>query len=120
MGKKFSRRKKPAWQKAIAKERIETLFSEAGKIFKKNSNLSKRYVELARNIGMRYRVRIPKEFKRLYCKNCHAYLKPGVNCTVRLSQKRFPKVVITCNECGAVMRYPYLKEKLKKNKSQSS
>jgi ribonuclease P protein subunit RPR2 len=110
MAKKI-RGRKPAWQKSIAKERIELLFEEAEKSFKERPNDSHRYIQLAREMGMRYRVRIPKELKRLYCKNCKKYIKPGVNATVRLSQKRFSKVVITCKECGDIRRIPYKKSK---------
>lgn len=66
---------------------------------------ARRYVELARRIGMKTRVKMPRN--RRFCKNCHVPLMPGVNCTVRLSQH---KVVITCGECGTVRRIPYIKE----------
>ena len=66
---------------------------------------ARRYVELARRIGMKTRVRMPRD--RRFCKNCLIPMMPGVNCTVRLSEH---KVVITCGECGAVRRIPYIKE----------
>ncbi|MFH1424641.1 MAG: ribonuclease P [archaeon] len=97
-------KKSPA-QKSIAAERIEILFKEA----EGSSEHANRYVELARKIGMKYRVRISKEYKRKYCKHCHAYLKMGKNCKVRLNQNRFPHLVIHCEECGEVMRIPYKK-----------
>jgi len=105
----MNRRKKPSWQKSISKERIEYLFSEAGRVFKSSPGYAHRYVELARNIGMRYRTRISKELKRQQCRHCHKFLKPGVNCTIRLSQKRQSKIVITCKECGGITRVPYKK-----------
>ena len=64
-----------------------------------------RYVQLARRIGMKTRVKMPRD--RRFCKNCLQPMMPGVNCTVRLSQH---KVVITCGTCGAVRRIPYIKE----------
>ena len=64
-----------------------------------------RYVDLARRIGMKTRVKIPRE--RRYCKQCLMPMMPGVNCTVRLSGH---KVVITCGTCGKVRRIPYIKE----------
>jgi ribonuclease P protein subunit RPR2 len=66
---------------------------------------SRRYVELARRVGMKTRGRIPKE--RMYCKDCLAPLVPGIDCTVRLSGH---KVVTTCGLCGTVRRLPYLRE----------
>lgn len=105
----MKRFKKPAWQKSIARERIDLLFEEADKRFEEKPDYSHRYVNLAREIGMRYRVRLPKELKRKYCKHCHKYLKPGVNAKIRFNQKRFPHIVITCEECGGVKRIPYKK-----------
>ena len=66
---------------------------------------ARRYVEIARRIGMKTRVKLPRD--RRFCKECHVPMVPGVNCTVRLSGH---KVVITCGECGAVRRIPYIKE----------
>ncbi len=103
-----NRGRKPKGQKKTAEERIEILFKEAEKVFPENPELAHEYVRKARNIGMRYRVSIPKKYKRKVCKNCHHYLKPGVNCTVRLKQKKGQsRRIITCNDCGEVMRYPY-------------
>src|SRR3989344_6871961 len=47
-------RQKPDWQQKIAEERIKILFDLAKKEFEKNPQRSRRYVELARNIGTRY------------------------------------------------------------------
>ncbi len=97
---------KPEWQKKIARERIEILFEEAGKAFPENKKRADRYVELARKIAMRYRVKIPKEFRKMFCENCYKYIKPGVNCTVEIDSDG--KVIRwECNECGHVKRYPY-------------
>jgi ribonuclease P protein subunit RPR2 len=101
---------KPESWKRIAKERISILFREADKQFKKHPERSKRYVELARKIGMRYKVRIPKNLKRRFCPRCLSYLKPGVNCRVRTSKEK-RAVIVTCLVCGSVSRHPYIREK---------
>lgn len=103
------RGRKPQWQKEIAKERISILFREA-----KNPERAKRYVRLARKIAMHYRVRIPRELKRKYCKNCNSLLVPGQNCRIRLSQRGTPRIILTCMECSHIMRFPYLKEKMQR------
>jgi ribonuclease P protein subunit RPR2 len=103
------RSKPPSWQR-IARERISILFKQAEKEFKKHPERSKRYVELAKKIGMRYNVRIPKNLRRRFCKKCFSYLKPGVNCRVRTSKSR-QSVVVTCLVCGFVSRQPYIREK---------
>ncbi len=93
--------------KDIARQRIELLFEMANKIHKQYPDLAQRYVDLARKIGMRCRVKIPSWLKRRICKHCKSFLIPGVNCRVRLRTNRFPHVVVTCFKCGRPMRYPY-------------
>lgn len=99
---------KPKYQIKIAKERIEILFEQAEKEFKEHPERSHRYVEIARNIAMRFNLSIPKKYRRKFCKNCYKYLMPGENCRVRLDSKRSKKVV-KCEECGEIMRFPYKK-----------
>jgi len=98
--------KPEAWKK-IARERIVILFAQAEREFAKHPERAKRYVELARKIGMRYRVRLGRAD---FCRQCNAYLKPGVNCRFRLRRDR-QAVVATCLACGHVSRHPYIKEK---------
>ena len=105
---------KPQQFKRIAAERIEKLFSEAEKQFKKDKTLSDRYVQLARKISMKYKVKIPSSLKKRFCKHCKCYLVPGVNCRVRLYGK---KVRYYCQSCKSYMRFPYVKEKKAKKKT---
>lgn len=106
--KKAAIKKAKAGNRQIALERIQLLFAEAKNAFPSHPEHSNRYVDLARKIGMRYRVSIPTSLKRKTCKKCRHYLVPGKNCKVRL--KSGIRLVI-CGDCGAVMRYPYLKKK---------
>ncbi len=99
--------KKSDFLKEIANERILKLFEQAELRFKEDSKLSDRYVEIARKISMKYKVKIPRELKRRFCKHCHKYLVPSVNCRVRLTQK---KVVYYCLNCKRFMRFPYHKK----------
>lgn len=105
-------RKKPGWQQDIALERIEILFSLAGKEFARHPDRSHRYAELARKIGMRYNVSIPKQIKRRICNKCNRYLFPGKNSKVRSSSSTLA-MEVKCLECGHVARYPYAREKRK-------
>lgn len=100
---------KPWWQRKIAEERIEILFKQAEKEFPEHKERSNRYVELARRIGKKYRVRIPKELKRKFCKHCYSYIKPGVNCKVKMDNKK-KCMIYTCEECGKKFRYDYSKK----------
>ncbi len=99
------RSQKPDWQTKIAKERIQILFSLAEKEFEKHPERSKRYIELARKIGLRYNVRLSEE-KRKFCKKCNTLLKPGITSQVRLDRKT-KTINITCINCRKIYRYPY-------------
>lgn len=100
------RSKKPEYQIRIAKERIKILFGLADKELKKHPTRSRRYLELARKIGLRYNVRFPKKLKRSFCKNCNSLLKPNVTSAVELKKRA---IVIRCKNCNKVYRYPYKK-----------
>ncbi|RLJ08843.1 MAG: ribonuclease P [Candidatus Aenigmatarchaeota archaeon] len=102
--------KRPTQQLKIAKERIIKLFEQADKEFDTHPERSHRYVKLAKKIATRYNISIPKELRRKFCKKCYKYLKPSINCRVR-TRKSQQAVIITCLECGHIMRYPYKKEK---------
>ena len=100
--------KKSEKNKQIAKERIGILFKQAKEVFKKDKKLANRYVKLARELSMKYKVRVPSELKRRFCKHCYSYLRPSINVRVRT---RDGKVVYYCLECKNYMRFPYLRER---------
>lgn len=100
--------RRPGWIMRIANERIDILFQLADKEFSRHPERSHRYVELARRISKKYNLRIPRKWRRRFCKNCYKFLKPGYNCRIRLSKG---KVHYKCLECGRIMRFPYTKEK---------
>ena len=110
-------RRRPDWHEEIAEDRIRILFSLSGNEFGQHPDRSHRYVQLARKIGMRYNVKIPKDLKRRVCGNCHKYIVPGKNCIVR-SNSRLQAMEIRCLECGKMTRFPYVKEKLKERLSE--
>ncbi len=98
-----------SWKKEIALERIERLFSLAYLELKEgNEERSNRYIELARKIGMRYRLKIPKHLKMWMCKKCHSFLLPGKTARIRLRSKR-RYITTTCLKCNHHMRRPYLR-----------
>ncbi|MFO8016878.1 MAG: ribonuclease P [Candidatus Woesearchaeota archaeon] len=109
-GRKILHRKKPAKMRKIAEERIRTLFRQADDRMSKpnkditpmDRSLANRYVTLARRIAMKYRVKIPPELKRKFCRHCYKYIKPGYNARVRVQKHR---VIYQCGECGKYMRF---------------
>ena len=93
-------------RKKVALERIEILFAEAKKAANKNLSLSQRYVSLARKLSMRYKVKIPIKYKKLFCKKCKNYFIAGKTLRVRSKNK---KLVYYCYNCKRVIRYPFRK-----------
>jgi ribonuclease P protein subunit RPR2 len=95
------RSKNPAAKK-IARERIWVLFGRARQEYVTHPERSNRYVELARRIAMRQRIRIDRDLRRQYCHHCYAYLVPGRNMRVRIHRGN---VVVTCRTCNRTTRY---------------
>ncbi|MEK6983656.1 MAG: ribonuclease P protein component 4 [Nanoarchaeota archaeon] len=87
----------------IANARINFLFKIAKEEFNKDSNLSDKYVKLARKIAMKFKIRLPSNLKKSFCKHCHKYLVPSVNCRVRIHKHR---IIYYCLSCRNYMRHP--------------
>jgi len=92
--------------KQIAISRVHTLFRLAKENIHKDPELAQHYVRVARKIAMAMRLRLPKEYRRLLCRHCKSFILPGVNCRVRIQQKRESHIVITCFNCGKYSRIP--------------
>ncbi len=97
MKAKFRRIKQK--QKTIALDRIKELFRQA----EARPKMASRYVALARKISTRTKTKIPKEFKRRFCKGCNSYLV-GTNFRVRLTGG---KKTYFCRNCNKYTRIPY-------------
>jgi ribonuclease P protein subunit RPR2 len=95
----------------IAKQRIQTLFTLAKENINEDPQLAQHYVNTARKIAMSARIRLPTEYRRQVCKHCKSFVLPGVNCRVRVQQKREPHLVITCLKCGGQTRILLQKKK---------
>jgi len=93
-------------ERDIARQRVEYLLGLARAVFSKDRELARRYAELALSIARRMRLKLPLEHKMFICKGCGSLLVPGVNCRVRIRQRREPHIVITCLECGRISRRP--------------
>lgn len=105
----MAKRRRKADERAIARERIRILFDEAEQAaLEDRLDRADRYVELARLIGMRYNVPIPRDLKSFMCRRCGAYLLPGETSRVRT---RGTRVATTCLRCGHVRRVPFTRER---------
>jgi ribonuclease P protein subunit RPR2 len=97
-------KQKPAEFQKIASERIQVLFDQAKKNFHLDSDLSDRYVYLARKIAMRYKLKIKSQYKRRYCKHCYSYFMPSKTCRVRTKEG---KLIYFCFSCKKFSRFIY-------------
>ncbi|MFH1211343.1 MAG: ribonuclease P protein component 4 [Candidatus Woesearchaeota archaeon] len=89
---------------AAAKERIAYLFEQADRVFEEHPDYSQKYVDLARKIAMKNKVRIPSGLQKRFCKHCYAFFRPSVTCRARLQGG---KLVYYCFKCKNYSRYPY-------------
>lgn len=87
----------------IAKERIKTLFEQAEKA--KSQELSNKYIQTARKIAMKLNLRLPRGYKRKFCKHCYNYFRKE-NYRVRTKNN---KVIYYCKKCKKFMRFPLAK-----------
>ncbi|MEM3045610.1 MAG: ribonuclease P protein component 4 [Candidatus Bathyarchaeia archaeon] len=90
----------------VAQERIEILFNLALETHRAEPALAQRYVDLARRIGARAKVRLPTRFRRLVCRRCKSFIVPGSTLRVRVKPGKPGHVALTCLRCGAVRRIP--------------
>ncbi len=88
------------WRATVLKH-LTNLFQQAEKVATQNPTLAQRYVQMARHIVLRTRVRLPPTLQHRYCHRCEKFLQPGINARVRLrSAGRNGTMVITCLSCG--------------------
>lgn len=114
----MARRRHHGQERRIALERMGTLFRLAEQeAIARRDGRARRYVELARRIGTRHNVRVPREFKRKFCRGCGAYFVPPQNVRVRVGRG---KIVVTCLACGSVQRMPYLREQVARRARKAS
>lgn len=88
----------------IARERVSDLFALAERESRgSHPALADRYVALARRIGMRYNVRLMREYRDLYCRGCSTFWVEGRTVRTRLREGHR---VRTCLKCGRQRRTP--------------
>ncbi|MFX0169984.1 MAG: ribonuclease P protein component 4 [Candidatus Hodarchaeota archaeon] len=87
--------------RAMVMQHLRNLVQFAEEVAPKDPKLARRYVQMARRIVMRTRVRLPREWRHRYCHRCDQFLRPGINARVRTrTAGRNGSVVITCLSCG--------------------
>lgn len=92
--------------KIIAGERIIILFDKVtDAALEKDFTQADYLVSLAREIGMKTNVPIPRELKRHYCKHCYKYTGSCERAKTRVNSSE-KRVEVKCLSCGKIMFYP--------------
>jgi ribonuclease P protein subunit RPR2 len=89
----MEKEKKLKGNQKLALERIYRLFELADA----TEEYSKRYISLAKKIGEKTNVTIPKELKKKACKKCYSLKVKEI--------KQPPFLVVKCGECGFEKKY---------------
>jgi ribonuclease P protein subunit RPR2 len=97
-------------ERRITRERIEILLKQAMENIQDNPDRSRRYVSLAKKLALKYRIKIPKQYKKRICKKCNSFLGAD-NSLTRLKNKC---VTVICLTCGNIIRIPYYGRKDRK------
>ena len=95
---------KPKWVKKMVLQEIKAFFDRARTAFKTDRRFANEHVRKARRLSMKFKVKLPRELKRRFCKHCYSYLMPSVNLRVRTKNG---KVVYYCLECKRFTRFRY-------------
>ncbi len=96
-------RRSKADLRIIALDRIKELINQADLVFLKKPYLANRYVYLARRMAMKYKVRLPIELKRKFCKHCNSYWKPGKTVRIRLLKGKKVYYCLVCKHFKRVL-----------------
>lgn len=95
----------------IAKERVERLFSLAERAAAEGELAhADRYVQMAWNIKLKFRLRLSDYQKKLFCRKCRKFLAAGKTGRYRTEKG---VLVVTCISCGYSRRTPMKKKSIK-------
>jgi RNase P subunit RPR2 len=97
-------------QRDVALERVRILFAQALELARDGDvgSASKR-VRAAMNICTRCNVRVPREYKPLFCRKCMTiHTSETMRCRLNPLARRIER---RCLTCGRVAVQPYLREK---------
>lgn len=117
---KNTRQKSKADAGIIAAERIEILFSLADRAaLSGDLAVASKYVGRARDLAMKFNIRLGKKYAGRFCRGCNGYLLPGKTSSVRINSLE-KRVETKCLSCGRKMYHPYVKEVKERRRNRNS
>ena len=96
--------------KKIALDRIDRLMDFAKKHATERPEIAREAIILAVRIAQKARVRIPRKYKRMFCRKCGTPFWTPNSFTVRVRDRRSTHIVIKCLKCGYIKRIPVKKK----------
>ena len=85
-----------------ANKNHQSLISTYQEYFICDEHLAKTALSHLLHLNRRHRLKMPKEIKATYCKNCNELFNKSNKFTVRINAGRIMK---KCNNCGSIMKY---------------
>lgn len=90
----------------IALDRIDRLMDFAKRHAVERPEIARKAILLAMRIAQKARVRIPKKYKRMFCRKCGTSFWTPNSFTIRVRDRRSTHIVIKCMRCGYIKRIP--------------
>lgn len=85
----------------LALERAKSLLDRALYV---NDEFAQEHAKVAKKIILKYKLKMPFEYKILFCKNCKKFMVPGRDSTIRIGRSNIKALRITCKFCGHTYR----------------
>ncbi|MHA1883233.1 MAG: ribonuclease P protein component 4 [Candidatus Thorarchaeota archaeon] len=96
--------------KRLAQSRIDILWKLAVDASVNDPKRAREYMQSARKIAQKARIKLPRDYSRRLCKECGTLLVPGRNSRFRVRHNRSTHLTMTCLNCGSVRRFPVIRE----------
>ncbi len=88
-------------KKQIALQRVSNLINTA--LYTPDLFIDN-HISIAKKIIAKYKLKIPFEYRILFCKNCKKFIIPGKNSRIRIGRSKIKALRINCKICGHTYR----------------
>lgn len=78
-----------------------------------NDEFAQDHIKVAKKLILKYKLKMPFEYRMLFCKNCKKFMIPGRDSTIRIGRSNTKAVRVTCKFCGHIYRKIIEKKKNK-------
>jgi ribonuclease P protein subunit RPR2 len=96
--------KKRRLQKRIGVERVQIIFSNAMHYASIDPEISRKQLEVARRILLKFNIRMPYPEKLFYCRKCKSPILIGIDSKIRIVNSPKLHIRVSCLKCGNVYK----------------